>query len=110
MNNSVPPGGYEALRGSRRLKVFQPAGLLGAAGPARVHLLDVSHTGVLGHAESPPAPGERVELDCAGLTTAATVRWRDGRRFGLEFEAPLDSDRMERIARQGGALSLAGRE
>jgi hypothetical protein len=98
--------GYEALRASRRLKVFQPATLLDDAGHRRVHLLDVSRTGVLGHAASPPAPGARVGLDCGGEVSSALVRWSDGPRFGLEFDRPLAADRMERIARQGGALSL----
>ena len=106
MNSPMTAKGYEALRASRRLKVFQPATLLGADGQMRVHLLDVSRTGVLGHAASPPAPGARVQLDCAGQVSRARVRWIDGPRFGLEFERPLHADRMEHIARQGGALSL----
>ncbi|WP_129794269.1 PilZ domain-containing protein [Sphingosinicella sp. CPCC 101087] len=104
MNSPTNAKGYEALRASRRLKVFQPATLLGADGRLRVHLLDVSRTGVLGHAASPPAPGSRVELDCAGQLRPALVRWNDGPRFGLEFEQPLPDERMEQIARQGGAL------
>ena len=91
------------MRGSRRLKVFQPASLRSGDGCVRVHLLDVSHTGLLGHAPVPPWPGERVELDIPGLLVAASVRWRDGRRFGVQFDTPLGDDQLARLTRQGTA-------
>ena len=99
----MPDDRHEPIRASQRVKVFQPAALRCADGARRIHLLDVSRTGILGHALSPPDPGERVELDCAGLVAAARVRWRDGRRFGLEFDTPLTHDRLEVLAREGGA-------
>jgi hypothetical protein len=101
----MPDDPHEPTRASRRLKIFQPAALLGPDGRSRIHLLDVSRTGVLAHADLPPGPGARVELECAGLVLPARVRWRDGRRFGLEFDSPLGGDQLEIIARRGGAVT-----
>ncbi|WP_162806742.1 PilZ domain-containing protein [Sphingosinicella terrae] len=87
------------LRRSRRLKVFQPAALAGPAGTIRIHLLDVSATGALAYAATaPPAVGDALQLECAGIVAAATVRWCKGNRFGLHFDAPLDAEALRRIA------------
>ena len=91
------------MRASRRLKVFQPATLDGPTGSARIHLLDVSASGARGHMADPPSEGERVVLECEGVSLQAVVRWRDGNRFGLSFDEPLTDVQLVHVARAGSA-------
>jgi hypothetical protein len=88
----------ERQRGSKRVKVFQPACMREAAGASRVHLLDVSLSGALLHSAAPPPPGTRVEIDCAGILRAGSVCWRQGTRFGLRFDLPLQPEELEVLA------------
>ena len=97
--------GKAEQRCSKRLKVFQPARLAGPDAEARIHLLDVSATGALAHAaETAPAAGAALYLECSGIRAAVTVRWSRGQRFGLHFDVPLDPDQLRRITKAGASL------
>ncbi len=72
-----------------RHKVFLPAELTGADGAVRVHLLNLSSTGALIHAEVPPIPGMTVRMRCGGATWSARVMWTQGKRFGIMNQTPL---------------------
>jgi hypothetical protein len=80
------------------MKVFQPATFTGAGPAARMHLLDVSATGALAHAHEPPARGARLRIECLGVARGATVKWSEGKRFGLLFDRPLTADEVDRLA------------
>jgi hypothetical protein len=104
---SVTGGQSEAAnRGAKRVKVFQPATLARDGATFRIHLLDVSATGALAHAHEPPPARSQVRVECAGLVRTASVRWSEGKRFGLLFDrALLDAD-LDAIAARGSvALS-----
>ncbi len=90
--------GMDAARIARRVKVFQPAELFSGPSGRRIHLLDVSNTGALAHAQEPPAKGERVRVECLGLVREASVRWSEGKRFGLLFDRPLSPAQLQMLA------------
>lgn len=96
---AVSPRGA-AARDSRRLKVFQPAALASASGgdPLRIHLLDLSSTGALAHADAPPPTTACVTITCGAMEVGATVVWTSGRRFGLRFAAPVCDRLIETLA------------
>ena len=75
-------------RGPRH-KVFLPAEMRDAQGPARVHLLNLSATGALLHGDSAPAPGAVVQLTCAETNWLARVVWVQQKRFGVVHVAPF---------------------
>jgi hypothetical protein len=104
---SVASGQSEAAsRGAKRVKVFQPATLVREGATLRIHLLDVSATGALAHAQEPPPARSQVEVRCADLVRTASVRWSEGKRFGLLFDRPLlDADLDAIAARRSVALS-----
>jgi hypothetical protein len=87
--SSVSVQNYERQRASRRLKIFLPATLRHGAEEARIHLLDISRTGALAHADNPPKARDRVRIQCDALYITGTVAWVAGKRFGVMFSAPL---------------------
>lgn len=94
-----------ALRAKPRLKIFQPVELDAGAGPLRAHLLDLSTTGALVHANSAPTLGASVRLLIEGQPPrAARVMWCNGARFGIAFTTPLADAQVEAVLRsQRGA-------
>lgn len=87
-----------AARCAKRVKVFQPAQLVRDGASLRIHLLDVSETGALAHAQEPTAAGARVRVECEGVVREASVRWCEGPRFGLVFDRPLLPQQVAMLA------------
>lgn len=77
------------LRATPRFKLFQPTEMRVGPERVRVHLLDLSATGAMVHHTEPPAIGAVIQLDCAGATRLARVMRWEGKRFGVQFLAPL---------------------
>lgn len=71
--------------------------------PLRGHLLDLSRSGALAHADTGVLPGARVELEGIGILTPARVIWVRERRFGLRFETLLSDALVTMIV--GGIIS-----
>jgi hypothetical protein len=86
-----------ASRAAKRVKVFQPATLERDGASLRIHLLDISESGALAHAHQPPPDRSRVRVECEGLVRTASVRWSEGKRFGLLFDRPLLGAEVERL-------------
>jgi hypothetical protein len=82
--------GADRPRSAPRHKIFEPTRLHLAEGEVRAHLINVSLSGALVHAQSAPRRGESVRIEIAGTTVAGQVRWADGPRFGLAFAQPLN--------------------
>jgi hypothetical protein len=91
---SIDTGPSRADRRARRLKIFQPATLVRGGRTQRIHLLNVSATGFLGHAEDEVPTSSLVRLECLGVVRNAVVRWSDGRRFGLLLDRTLNADQI----------------
>ena len=72
-----------------RHKVFLPAELIGPDGTTRVHILNLSATGALIHADAPPMTGATVRLSCGAIGWGARVMWSQGKRFGIMNQVPL---------------------
>jgi hypothetical protein len=72
-----------------RQKLFQPTTIRSPGGETRAHLLDLSGTGALVHATTPPMIAARVQIGCAGEMRAGRVVWVRGNRFGIVFTVPL---------------------
>lgn len=80
------PVAVPSLTGSRiatRHKVFLPAELSSPAGRTRAHLLNLSATGALLHADAPPANGATVQLHCGTAAWSVRVVWAAEKRFGV---------------------------
>lgn len=93
-------GRPDARQGSRT-RVLLQASLLASGRPTRIHLLDLSSSGALGHAEAPPQPGEIVWVVCKGSEILARTAWVRGNRFGLAFDNALPSARLKPLLTEG---------
>ena len=76
----------------------------------RIHLLDLSAHGALGHAPEPPEPGEIVWLVCKGCEVLSRTAWVRGSRFGLAFDTPMPSAKLQGLLSEGRRTLLAGTE
>lgn len=76
----------------------------------RIHLLDLSAKGALGHAEQPPAPGDIVWLVCKGCEILSRTAWVRGSRFGLAFDTPVPSAKLKPMLAEGRHALQAGVE
>ena len=91
-------GGSKRLDGAPRTKLFQPTELRDEAGARRAHLLDVSATDVLLHADQPPATGGVVQVGLCGAMRPAVVMWVDAKRVGLSWRVPMDEAQLADVA------------
>lgn len=82
----------------KRVKTFQPATLVADGEAVRVHLLDLSGTGAQAHATALPPEQALVRIECGGIIRKARVRWRQGNRFGLQFDVPLSPAQLDALA------------
>lgn len=85
-------------RVATRRKVFLPAEMKHAAGTSRVHLLNLSSTGALLHADAAPAKGVMVQLSCGKASWLAKVVWTSTKRFGVHHLTPLTPAAVEALA------------
>jgi hypothetical protein len=76
----------------------------------RVHLLDLSAHGALGHAAEPPHPGEIVWLVCKGCEILSRTAWARGSRFGLAFDTPVPSAKLRPLLDEGRRTLISGTE
>ena len=90
---------FTGSRASKREKIFEPATLLYGGDARRAHLLDISMTGALAHADYPPDIGSNVLIRCAQQDLHGSVVWVDGKRFGLSFDPALEAEAVERVYR-----------
>jgi hypothetical protein len=87
-----------------RHKLFEPVRMQIDGLPVRAHLLDLSMTGALAHAEAPPLSGARVSVEGLGLTLQAQVVWVRAKRFGLHFDIALPQAMIDALM-NGGATA-----
>ncbi|MGI8704913.1 MAG: PilZ domain-containing protein [Sphingomicrobium sp.] len=76
-------------RTPKRSRVFLKAELDSGAGPAPVHLRDISRSGALLEAESVPKLGAEVRLACGNNIVDGRVAWAKDNCFGVKFATPL---------------------
>ena len=74
----------------------------------RIHLLDLSAHGALGHAAEPPEAGEIVWLVCKGSEILSRTAWARGSRFGLAFDNPVPSAKLQPMLSEGRRALAAG--
>ncbi len=84
-------------RATARHKLFEPVALRIDGVPLRGHLLDLSRSGALAHADANVLPGARVEMEGIGILTPASIVWVRDRRFGLRFDRWLSESLVEMI-------------
>jgi hypothetical protein len=99
--SALRPRGRPDARQGERTRVLLQASLLASGRPMRIHLLDLSAYGALGHAPEPPQPGEIVWLVCRGCEILSRTAWVRGSRFGLAFDNPVPSARLKPILSEG---------
>lgn len=85
----IRPGAPDFQRASTRHKLFEPVSMRIDGLPVRGHLLDLSRSGALAHADTAVLVGARVELEGIGILSPARIMWVDDRRFGLRFDTWL---------------------
>jgi len=93
--------GAPDARNSERTRVLLQASLLAGGRPMRIHLLDLSAHGALGHATEPPQIGEMVWLVCRGCEILSRTAWIRGSRFGLAFDNPVPSAKLKLLLAEG---------
>ncbi len=86
---------------AQRYKLFKPIELSCAGQAIRAHLLDLSSTGALAHAETPPPVGARVRVSAGFPLGTAKVIWANGKRFGIAFNLRLDAAQIDRAIAVG---------
>ncbi|WCP13969.1 hypothetical protein sphantq_02408 [Sphingobium sp. AntQ-1] len=90
-------------RGAARHKLFEPLAMRHAGVPLRAHMLDLSVSGALLHAERPPGIGDSVIIELQEFSAAAHVVWVRAKRFGVRFDVPLTETAVRAILDDGGA-------
>ena len=83
---------------AKRVKIFQPMDIQLADRLERIHLLNLSLTGAMAHAEAPPAAGTTINLSDAEDRVVARIVWTNGRKFGLAFAKPLTAVQAKAIS------------
>jgi hypothetical protein len=83
-----------------RHKLFEPVLLRHGGASVRAHMLDLSTSGALLHAEHPPAPGMHVRVEGERLFVGALVVWTRAKRFGLRFDLPIADAIIAHVLRQ----------
>lgn len=75
--------------------------MLASGRPMRIHLLDLSANGALGHAAEPPEHGEIVWLVCHGCEILSRTAWVRGSRFGLAFDNAVPPAKLRPLLSEG---------
>ena len=83
----------QPVRADRRY-VFVAARMTVAGEQLPVTIANGSADGLLLRCDSPPAVGERIEVERGAARVNGEVIWRRGRRFGLRSEDALDLDAL----------------
>jgi hypothetical protein len=91
----------EQRRSAARHKLFEPVTMEVHGMPFRAHLLDLSCSGALAHAEMPPLPGGRLVTMLSGFAMRGRVIWVRGKRFGLRFDHCLSGAMVDRLIGMG---------
>ena len=78
-------------RASRRHRVLLAAEIEAKGERRRAHLLNISETGAKLDADEVPVEGDAIILHREGITVAGTVSWVIDHRFGVQFDAPVDT-------------------
>ena len=91
---------YEVIdnRASKRQGVLRGWLMAVAGARRRAHLLNVSETGAKLDADDVPAVGETILLHRDEHALPGRVNWVQDHRFGIAFDARLDSAIVERYA------------
>lgn len=87
-HGSMAAHGTQRRHATRR-KMFEPVTLGFGGAEVRAHFLDLSCSGALAHCETPPAPGNYVNVGAPGFEMSGRVMWARGKRFGIQFSQPL---------------------
>lgn len=84
-------------RAAARHKLFEPMVLRLNGAQLRAHMLDLSVSGALVHADRPPVPGDRVGMEKARFAVVGHVVWVRGKRFGVCFDRLLPDSLVQQV-------------
>lgn len=105
-HRALVPRVQDNRRATARHKLFEPVTLRIDGVPIRGHLLDLSRSGALAHAEGRVVPGARVEMEGIGILTPGRVVWVRNRKFGLRFDHWLSEPLVAMIVEGPCALAF----
>ncbi|MBV9842161.1 MAG: PilZ domain-containing protein [Sphingomonadaceae bacterium] len=91
---------FTGTRKSKREKIFEPVTIVAGVRQSKAHLLDLSLTGALGHADAPPAVGTLITVLCVDEQLKGSVVWIEAKHFGISFDPALEPDTVQRVFRQ----------
>jgi hypothetical protein len=77
-------------RQDRRARVLIAAKVIVGGRPLNVRLRDLSQHGALLFAATPPPLRSEVTFERGELSAKASVVWRHGDRFGIQFDEPIE--------------------
>lgn len=95
----------QQARAAVRHKLFEPVCLRSKSGPVRAHILDLSISGALVHADRPPTVGAQVTVECDTFVALARVMWVRAKRFGIQFDTALSGALIDRALKVGALLT-----
>jgi hypothetical protein len=85
-----------------RYRIMLAATFYSVHGEAHGVLLDVSQGGAMLSASPPPPVGCKLLLERQSFEVPGIVRWVEGNRFGVQFEAPIDQAALMALVSKSG--------
>lgn len=95
---------HGVFRAGPRYKLFEPVRLHFRGAWSHGHLLDLSSSGALAHAERPPQPGDAIRVEGEGWCLSGDILWARARRFGIGLTLPLAEATLLKIVEGGSTL------
>lgn len=96
--------------GKRHSLVLLIGKALQSGGTSACLVHDISPTGLMARFTVIPCVGDRIAVEVRGLPPiAATVRWVNGAKAGMEFDERQDVDAVFRIKRDDGSIARSPR-
>lgn len=86
-------------RSAVRHKTFERTTITIAGTTATAHVLNLSMTGALLHADAPVIRSVHVLVGVGGRSVSGEVMWVEGARFGVRFDRPLANEQVEMLLR-----------
>jgi hypothetical protein len=93
------------MRRHGRHRILLAATICSVHGEIEAVLLDLSRGGAMMNASPPPPVGCKLLIERHNLEISGAVRWVDGNRFGVCFDAPLSEDAVTLLVSRSGQTS-----
>lgn len=90
----------------RRFKMFHPAEMRIFDMRVKIHVLNISRSGLLISTETPPPSGANAIFDLGTSERRGRIVWVAGDRCGVQFHVPIEAAELSQLI-GGGAPDIA---